>query len=109
MKKYQKTLFLFILLIACGQIFAQSLVKEVPIKPTSATPLAQSPSESIICKTGIYIQTIQIHQQEEVFDVLFYWWFRVDSVDPKINYADIADIEFVNADTDLGIDKKMKT
>lgn len=106
MRKYQKILFLFILLIACGQIFAQSLVKEVPIKPTSATPLAQSPSEPIICKTGIYIQTIQIHQQEEVFDVLFYWWFRVDSVDPKINYADIADIEFVNADTELGVDKK---
>ena len=80
---------------------------ETPIQQAvSAKPLAQSPSEPIICKTGIYIQTIQIHQQEEVFDVLFYWWFRVDSVDPKINYADIADIEFVNADTDLGIDKK---
>ena len=80
---------------------------ETPIQQAvSAKPLAQSPSEPIICKTGIYIQTIQIHQQEEVFDVLFYWWFRVDSVDPKIDYADIADIEFVNADTQLGIDKK---
>ncbi len=40
--------------------------------------------------------------------MLFYWWFRVDSVDPKIDYADIADIEFVNADTELGIDKKKR-
>jgi len=107
MKKYQKTLCLCAIFMACGQILAQSLTKEVPIQQAAnAKPLAQSPSEPIICKTGIYIQTIQIHQQEEVFDVLFYWWFRVDSVDPKINYADIADIEFVNADTDLGIDKK---
>ena len=107
MQKYQKTLCLCALFMACGHIFAQSLIKEVPIQQAvSAKPLAQSPPEPIICKTGIYIQTIQIHQQEEVFDVLFYWWFRVDSVDPKINYADIADIEFVNADTELGVDKK---
>ena len=107
MKKYQKTLFLCVLFMAWGQIFAQSLIKEVSIQQAAnAKPLAQSPSEPIICKTGIYIQTIQSHQQEEVFDVLFYWWFRVDSVDPKIDYADIADIEFVNADTDIGIDKK---
>ena len=107
MGKYQKTLFLCVLFLACGQIFARSLINEVPIQQAvSAKPLAQSLSEPIICKTGIYIQTIQIHQQEEVFDVLFYWWFRVDSVDPKIDYVDIADIEFVNADTQLGIDKK---
>ena len=107
MKKYQKTLFLCALFMACGQILAQSLTKEVQIQQAAnAKPLAQSPSEPIICKTGIYIQTIQIHQQEEVFDVLFYWWFRVDSVDPKIDYADIADIEFVNADTKIDIDKK---
>ena len=107
MKKYQVILFLCVLFLACGRIFARSLMVEGPIQQAvSAKPLAQGPSEPIVCKTGIYIQTIQIHQQEEVFDVLFYWWFRVDSVDPKIDYVDIADIEFVNADTQLGIDKK---
>ncbi len=32
-----------------------------------------------ICKTGIYVKTIRIHEAEELFEVLFYYWVRVDS------------------------------
>jgi hypothetical protein len=52
----------------------------------------------IHCKTGIYIKTIKIHESEELFEVLFYYWLRIDSMTPDIDTAEITSIEFVNAD-----------
>jgi hypothetical protein len=52
----------------------------------------------INCKTGVYIKTLKVNQVEENFDVQFYWWTRVDSIDIKKDYAFIKDIEVINAD-----------
>ena len=52
----------------------------------------------IICKTGVYIKTLKINQVDENFDVQFYWWTRVDSIDLKQDYSFVKDIEIINAD-----------
>ena len=52
----------------------------------------------IICKTGVYIKTIKVNQVDENFDVQFYWWTRVDSIDLNKDYTFIKDIEVINAD-----------
>jgi hypothetical protein len=52
----------------------------------------------IICKTGVYIKTIKINQVDENFDVQFYWWTRVDSIDINKDYSFIKEIEVINAD-----------
>ena len=52
----------------------------------------------IICKTGVYIKTIKVNQVDENFDVQFYWWTRVDSIDLNKDYSFIKDIEVINAD-----------
>ena len=46
----------------------------------------------IICKTGVYIKTIKVNQVDENFDVQFYWWTRVDSIDLNKDYSFIKDI-----------------
>jgi hypothetical protein len=52
----------------------------------------------VICKTGVYIKTIKVNQVDENFDVQFYWWTRVDSIDLKQDYSFVKDIEVINAD-----------
>jgi len=69
-------LFLFFLLVSFNKLDAQ---------------------EIITCKTGIYIKTIQINQIDETFDVNFYYWLRVDSINLNENYEFIKDIEFINS------------
>lgn len=71
---------------------AQSEVKE-------NTPGEES---QIICKAGFYVKTIKINQTDENFDVLLYYWLRVDSIEIGKDYSGIKDIEFVNADTEIG-------
>ena len=64
-------------------------------------------SESISpirCKTGIFIKTMRIHQTEEQFEVMFYWWLRVDSADITADYSEISAIEFINAESEVEID-----
>ena len=63
----------------------------------SNNTLAQT-DNSIICKTGVYIKTIKINQVDENFDVQFYWWTRVDSIDLKKDYSFVKEIEVINAD-----------
>ncbi len=63
----------------------------------SNTTLAQT-DNPIICKTGVYIKTIKINQVDENFDVQFYWWTRVDSIDLKKDYSFVKEIEVINAD-----------
>ena len=64
-------------------------------------------SESISpirCKTGVFIKTMRIHQTEEQFEVMFYWWLRVDSADITADYSEISAIEFINAESEVEID-----
>ena len=57
-----------------------------------------------ICKTGIYVKTIRIHEAEELFEVLFYYWVRVDSIDVNTDYSHVSNIEFVNAESESELD-----
>jgi hypothetical protein len=41
---------------------------------------------------------LKINQVDENFDVQFYWWTRVDSIDLKQDYSFVKDIEIINAD-----------
>lgn len=73
----------------------------------SFSSLKAQESESISpirCKTGIFIKTMRIHQTEEQFEVMFYWWLRVDSADITADYSEISAIEFINAESEVEID-----
>ncbi|MEN9345784.1 MAG: hypothetical protein RLZZ60_1253, partial [Bacteroidota bacterium] len=73
----------------------------------SFSSLKAQESESISpirCKTGVFIKTMRIHQTEEQFEVMFYWWLRVDSADITADYSEISAIEFINAESEVEID-----
>ena len=73
----------------------------------SFSSLKAQESESISpirCKTGIFIKTMRIHQTEEQFEVMFYWWLRIDSADITADYSEISAIEFINAESEVEID-----
>jgi hypothetical protein len=55
-------------------------------------------NKPIVCKTGVYIKTLKINQVDENFDVEFYWWTRVDSIDLNKDYSFVKEIEVINAD-----------
>ena len=55
-------------------------------------------NKPIECKSGIYIKSIKLNEAEEKFDALFYWWFRVDSIDLSKDYSTIGAIEYINAE-----------
>ena len=59
-----------------------------------------APEEVINCKVGFYVKTIRINQSEETFDVLFYYWLRVDSIDVDKDYSHVKSMEFINAEAD---------
>jgi hypothetical protein len=61
----------------------------------------------IVCKTGIYIKTLKINQPDEDFNILFYWWIRVDSIDLNKDYKMISDIEFINSSSEIEITQKI--
>ena len=65
---------------------------------------AEEVSSPIRCKTGLFVKTLRIHQAEEQFEVMFYWWLRVDSADITADYTDISAIEFINAESTVEID-----
>ena len=58
----------------------------------------QVPNNQIECKSGIYIKSIKLNEAEERFDALFYWWFRVDSIDLTKDYSTIGATEYINAE-----------
>ena len=58
---------------------------------------------AVKCKVGIYIKTIQIHQTEETFNAVFFWWLRVDSIDINKDYSHIKNLEFVNSDAVIDV------
>lgn len=58
------------------------------------------PEEIIECKVGFYVKTIRINQSEETFDVLFYYWLRVDSIDITKDYSHVKTIEFINSESE---------
>ena len=73
----------------------------------SFSSLKAKESESILpirCKTGVFIKTMRIHQTEEQFEVMFYWWLRIDSADITADYSEISAIEFINAESEVEID-----
>ena len=73
----------------------------------SFSSLKAQKSESISpirCKTGVFIKTMRIHQTEEQFEVMFYWWLRIDSADITADYSEISAIEFINAESEVEID-----
>lgn len=73
----------------------------------SFSSLKAQVSESISpirCKTGVFIKTMRIHQTEEQFEVMFYWWLRIDSADITTDYSDIAAIEFINSESEVDTD-----
>lgn len=59
------------------------------------------PEQLTVCKYGVYIKTLKVNQAEENFDVVLYWWLRVDSIDLASDYSGVGDIEFVNADAEI--------
>jgi len=61
----------------------------------------------IICKTGIYIKTLKLNQTEEEFNIMFYWWIRVDSIDVNQDYKKVADIEFINSSSEIEITQEI--
>jgi hypothetical protein len=54
--------------------------------------------ETIKCHFGIYTKTLRINQAEETFETFFYWWLRVDSIKPGVDYSFVRDFEFINAE-----------
>jgi len=101
------------LLIALSGDFLNAFSQDLPAISPVKNQMIQTGSEDkdhskpIICKTGAYIKTVRIHQAEEFFEVLFYWWLRVDSIDPKGDYSEVSNIEFINADNiETSIDEK---
>lgn len=74
---------------------------------TSITILVFCQSECIArnhpvnCKFGIYAKTIKINQEDETFEAFFYWWLRVDSTQPNVDYSYVKDFEFINADVTM--------
>jgi hypothetical protein len=72
---------------------------------------AQESEQPIKCNVGIYVKTLRIHQADEMFESLFYWWMRVDSIESNLSKAElkekyefISDCEFVNGEGDVEID-----
>jgi hypothetical protein len=61
----------------------------------------------IICKTGIYIKTLKLNQPDEEFNILFYWWIRVDSIDLNEDYKKVVDIEFINSSSEIEITQEI--
>ncbi|NQW27896.1 MAG: hypothetical protein HQ474_08290 [Flammeovirgaceae bacterium] len=57
--------------------------------------------EPIKCQFGIYAKTLRINQAEETFETFFYWWLRVDSIQPNIDYSFVKEFEFINADLEM--------
>lgn len=57
--------------------------------------------EPVKCKFGVYAKTININQEDETFEAFFYWWLRIDSIQPNINYSFVKEFEFINADVVL--------
>jgi len=56
--------------------------------------------EPLKCHFGIYAKTLRINQAEETFETFFYWWLRVDSIQPNIDYSFVKEFEFINADVE---------
>lgn len=54
--------------------------------------------EPVKCKFGVYAKTIKINQAEENFEAFFYWWLRIDTIQPNVNYSFVKEFEFINAD-----------
>ena len=63
-------------------------------------PFSSKAQNPLKCKVGIYVKTIKINQTDETFDVSFYWWLRVDSIDTKKDYSYVKNIEFINSTAD---------
>ena len=61
--------------------------------------------EPLKCHFGIYAKTLRINQAEETFETFFYWWLRVDSIQPNIDYSFVKEFEFINADANVEIDQ----
>lgn len=57
--------------------------------------------EPVKCHFGIYTKTLRINQAEETFETFFYWWLRVDSIEPGIDYSFVKDFEFINAEVEM--------
>lgn len=55
----------------------------------------------IKCHFGIYTKTLRINQAEETFETFFYWWLRVDSIQPNTDYSFVKDFEFINAEIEM--------
>ncbi len=70
----------------------------VPKKPPPDTA-----SGPVVCKTGVYIKTLRIDQVGEKFEAQFYWWLRVDDIDPTKSYDFVRSIEVVNADGEMAV------
>lgn len=68
----------------------------VPVADTTEN----APEEIIDCKVGFYVKTIRINQSEETYDVLFYYWLRVDSIDITKDYSHVKTIEFINSESE---------
>lgn len=66
-----------------------------------ATVAGELPEQLTTCKYGVYIKTLKVNQSDENFNVVLYWWLRVDSVDVALDYSGVGDIEFVNADAEI--------
>jgi len=55
----------------------------------------------IKCHFGLYTKTLRINQAEETFETFFYWWLRVDSIEPGVDYSFVKDFEFINAEVEM--------
>jgi hypothetical protein len=93
---YLLRLFIAALAASCFSVSTSLAQTIVPVADTTENV----PEEVINCKVGFYVKTIRINQSEETFDVLFYYWLRVDSIDITKDYSHVKTIEFVNSESD---------
>jgi hypothetical protein len=89
------------------QLLALMLICMVGITKANGQDQKPEKPDPIKCKTGIYITKVKINQSDEEFEVSFYWWIRVDSIDLNHDYKKIADIEFANSDSEVEISQEI--
>lgn len=93
-----------ILFLLFGEKAISQIVTSAPESNVVLNTDTNEQESPIICKSGVYIKTIRIHEADELFETQFYFWLRVDSIDPTIDYSGIKGIEFVNANAEMEID-----
>lgn len=75
--------------------------------PDDAKPMPDTSAGPVICKAGLYLRTVHVDEVSERFEAQFYWWLRVDGIDPTRDYTFVRDVEVVNSDGSFEITQEV--